>query len=217
MPASVAGQACVLHQRKERAMQMQRWAIAIAAAVVLALGLMPGSALAQVRVDPQQVPFYARIVTGTGEWTPVIFYRPTGCIPQNFNLERFFDPPRVFACGPMTVESFAIWENGPGLDPAPRHARTRGLGAVPIWFVRTEDYLAAIDDGVLTIGELEALDPLMGYARQFTETLHPEPPVQNSVLVANAKGTLQDGRSFRLHITLQTTKDHRLVQVHFGG
>jgi hypothetical protein len=56
----------------------------------------------------------------------------------------------------------------------------------------------------------------MGSARQFTETLHPE-PLENSLLVVNAKGTLQDGRSFRLHITLQTTNGHRLVQVALGG
>jgi hypothetical protein len=84
-----------------------------------------------------ELPAYARIVTGTGEWTPVIFYRPIDCIPENFNLLNFFDPPRVFACGPMTVDGFAIWETGPGLDPAPIHSRYRGLGEVPIWFVRT--------------------------------------------------------------------------------
>jgi hypothetical protein len=196
-------------------MQVKRWVIAVAAAAAIALGLLPGAASAQVRVDPQQLPFYARIVTGTGEWTPVIFYRPADCIPENFNLLTFFDPPRVFGCGPMTVEAFAIWENGPGLDPAPRQGRQRGLGAVPIWFVRTEDYLAAGDDGVVTIGELEALDPVMGVARRFTETLHPE-GANNSLLVVNATGTLEDGRSFRLHIRLQEGKGHRLVKVDFG-
>jgi hypothetical protein len=197
-------------------MQMQRLAIAAAAAAAIALGLIPGAAPAQVRVDPQPLPYYARIVTGTGEWTPVIFYRPADCIPESFNLLSFFDPPRAFACGPMTVDGFAIWETGPGLDPAPMQARLRGLGAVPIWFVRTVDYLAAGEDGVLTIGELEALDPLMGHARLFSQVQHPFPPVENSLLVINATGTLQDGRPFRLHVTHQATKDHRLVQVNFG-
>jgi hypothetical protein len=197
-------------------MQVQRWAIAVAAAAAIALGLMPGAAPAQVRVDSQQLPFYARIVTGTGEWTPVIFYRPVDCIPENFNLLRFFDPPRVFACAPMTVDGFAVWETGPGLDPAPMQSRYLGLGAVPIWFVRTEDYLAAREDGVLTIGELEALDPLMGHARLFGQVQHPFPPVENSLLVVNATGTLQDGRSFRLHITHQATKGHDVIQVDFG-
>lgn len=197
-------------------MQVQRWLFAAAAAAAIALGLMPGAASAQVRVEPQQLPFYARAVTGTGEWTPVIFYRPAGCIPENFNLLSFFDPPRVFGCGPMTVEAFAIWENGPGLDPAPRQGRQRGLGAVPIWFVRTDDYVAAREDGVVTIAELEALDPVMGVAHRFTETLHPE-GANNSLLVVNATGSLEDGRSFTLHIVLQEAKGHRLVQVRFDG
>ena len=187
-----------------------------AAAATIGLGLMPGAAPAQVRVDSQQVPFYARIVTGTGEWTPVIFYRPVDCIPENFNLLRFFDAPRAFGCGPMTVDSFAIWPTGPGLDPAPMHSRNLGLGAVPIWFVRTEDYLAARADGVLTIGELEALDPLMGHARLFTETLHPSPPAETNLLLVNATGTLQDGRSFRLHITHQVDTGHDVIQVDIG-
>jgi hypothetical protein len=177
---------------------------------------MPGAAPAQVRVDPQPLPYYARVVTGTGEWSPRIFYRPVDCIPEEFNLLSFFDPPRAFACGPMTVDGFAIWETGPGLDPAPGQARLRGLGAVPIWFVRTEDYLAAISDGVLTIGELEALDPLTGHARLFSQTQHPFPAVKNDLLVFNATGTLEDGRSFRLHVTAHGTEGQRLVKVDFG-
>jgi hypothetical protein len=64
------------------------------------------------------------------------------------------------------LEVVRLWETGPGLDPGPIQSRYRGLGAVPVWFVRTEDYLAATADGVLTIGELEALDPLMGAGNQ---------------------------------------------------
>ena len=197
-------------------MHTQRWIITAATIATIALGLVAAPARGQVRVDQQQLPFYSRVITGTGEWSPVIFYRPPGCIPATFNLETFFDPPRAFACGPMTVESFAVWETGPGLDPAPRQSQLQGLGAVPIWFVRTDDYLDAIDDGVLTIGELQALDPLTGHARQFTQTQHPFPPVENSLLVINAKGTLEDRRSFKLHVTLQSTKDHRVVHVDLG-
>jgi hypothetical protein len=198
-------------------MQGQRWMIAAASAATVALSVAALPAQAQVRVDPQPLPYYARIITGTGEWSPVIFYRPPACIPQTFNLLSFFDPPRAFSCAPQTVDGFAIWETGPGLDPAPQQARLQGLGAVPMWFVRTEDYLAATADGVLTISELQALDPLTGQAHQFTQTQHPFPPVENSLLVINAKGRLDDGRSFKLHVTYQATKDHRLVHVDFGG
>jgi len=197
-------------------MKAQRWKIAATSAATIALGLAPAPAQANVRQDPQPLPYYARVVTGTGEWSPWIFYRPVDCIPDGFNLLRFFDPPRAFACAPMTVDGFGIWETGPGLDPAPRHARLRGLGAVPIWFVRTEDYLGAISDGVVTIGELVALDPLTGHARLFSQTQHPFPAVENDLLVVNATGTLEDGRSFRLHVTAHGTKGHRLVQVDIG-
>lgn len=115
----------------------------------------------------------------------------------------------------MTVEGFAIWKSGPGLDPGPIQSRYRGLGAVPVWFVRTADYLAATADGVLTIGELEALDPLMGEARKFVQIQHVSPPAENSLLLVNAKGTLEDGRAFRLHWTHQATKGHDVIHVDF--
>ena len=198
-------------------MQVHRWLVAVAGAAAIGLGVAAGTASAQVREDPSELPFYARSVAGTGEWSPVIFYRPVECVPENFNLSDFFDIPGAFACAPMTVDTFAVWETGPGLDPAgPHQARAQGLGAVPIWFVRTEDLLLARSDRVETIAELEALDPLIGHASFYTETLHPTGAAKNSLLIVNATGTLEDGRSFRLHITLQETIDHRLVQVDFG-
>jgi hypothetical protein len=197
-------------------MSMRRWFI-VAGVVVLGLALAPGTSAAQSpkRDDPSPLPFYARSVTGIGEeWSVVYFYRPVECIPRDFNLLAFFDAPRAFECEPMTVDTFAVWETGPGLDPfGPRQARARGLGAVPIWFVRTDDLDRAESDGVLTIPELEALDPLMGHASVFTETLHPAGAVENVVLVVNARGRLEDGRSFSLHITLHF--DRRIVRVTF--
>jgi hypothetical protein len=55
---------------------------------------------------------------------------------------------------------FAVFENRPGIDPAPLLAPGHGQGAVPIWFVRTGPYEVATADGVITVGELAALDPL---------------------------------------------------------
>jgi hypothetical protein len=200
-------------------MSVRRWLVAVASVVVIGLGLLPVTASAQSpkREDPSPLPFYGRSVTGIGEeWSAVIFYRPVQCIPRDFNLLAFFDIPGAFACGPMTVDTFAVWETAPGQDPfGPRQGRARGLGAVPIWFVRTEDLDCAESDGVLTIPELEALDPLMGHASFFTETLHPTGAVKNGLLVVDARGTLEDGRSFTLHITLHA--DRRIVRVTFGG
>jgi hypothetical protein len=125
---------------------------------------------ADVRVDNVQVPFYARVIEGE-KWTAASFYRPPGCVPREFNLISFFDVPRVFQCGPMTMQGYAIFENGPGIDPAPMLGRADGTGAVPIWFVRTHKYQKVSADGVVTIGELERLHPLRGSARFYTEVL----------------------------------------------
>src|SRR4051794_13734577 len=83
----------VPHRDEEGIMRGQRWMIAAASAATIALGVASAPAQAQVRVDPQPLPYYARIVTGTGDWSPVVFYRPAGCIPPTFNLLNFFDAP----------------------------------------------------------------------------------------------------------------------------
>jgi hypothetical protein len=196
-------------------MQMRRWSTALVCGAI-GLALAPAAAPAQVREDPSQLPYYARSIAGSGEWSPIIFYRPVACVPPTFNLELVFDVPRVFGCGPMTVDSFALWELGPGLDPAPRHAVSHGLGAVPIWFVRTDDLIRARSDEVVTLAELQALDPLTGTATFFTETLHPSESVKSPLLVINAKGTLTDGRSFSLHVMLSESKDLRRVRTRFS-
>jgi hypothetical protein len=196
-------------------MQMRRWSVAVACGAAIGLALVPGAAPAQVREDPSQLPFYARSIAGSGEWSPIIFYRPVGCVPETFNLEAMFDVPRVFGCVPMTVDSFALWEEGPGLEPAPRHARSKGLGAVPIWFVRTDDLLSARSDGVVTLAELRSLEPLTGSASFYTETLHPAEGARTVLVILNATGTLDDGRAFSLHVTLNESNGLRLVRVTF--
>ena len=87
---------------------------------------------ADVRIDHVQVPFYARVIEGE-KMTSVIFYRPPGCIPAEFNLITFFNVPRVFDCGPMSMDGYAIFENGSGDRPRPdafppgRHGRRADL------------------------------------------------------------------------------------------
>jgi hypothetical protein len=73
----------------------------------------------------------------------VIFYRPVSCIPRDFTLIGPYDTPRVFGRGPQTVDSFSSLETGIGLDTAgPMQLRSRGLGAVPIWYFPSN----ALDD-----------------------------------------------------------------------
>lgn len=147
-------------------------------------GLTALSSSAAVR-DPDggQVPFYARIARGgfavsDGDRTLIYFYRPPERIPEDFNLLEFFDilgasGPGAFGCQPATTEGHAIWETGIFVDPAPLFSKLKGLGAVPVWFVDTDDYQNAISDGELTVGELDGLNPQKGTASHFNEVLRP--------------------------------------------
>ncbi len=184
---------------------MRRRTLLGSALACLALWLSLGSvAHAQVRVDHVQVPFYVRDIVGD-TWTAAIFYRPPGCIPPGFNLETFFDPPRVFGCGPMTMDGYAVFDNGPGIDPAPDLSRLSGQGAVPIWFVRTRAFKAATADDVITLAELAALKPLRGSARFYEELLLTDNPDRAPAyhFSAVAHGKLSDGRSFS-YLTVRT-------------
>jgi hypothetical protein len=182
--------------------------VQIALAAAMASMIPPSLASASTRVENGgDVPFYARITTiGTpdqiyqdGEWAAIVFYRPPACVPNAFNLLDFFDIPGAFSCGPPTTEGFAVWRSGPGKDPAPRQAVNRGLGAVPVWFVRSSELAAAISDGVLTIVELEAMPSLMvGSASFFRQTLHPHGGANVPKTQFVASGELEDGRSFRV-------------------
>jgi hypothetical protein len=169
------------------------------------------SASANVRIEGVAEPFYARIgpgeiVPNDGELAAIVFYRPPSCVRADFNLLEFFDIPGAFLCGPPTTEGFTIWRNGPGVDPAPLHAVNRGLGDVPVWFVSWPELQTAMADGVLTIGELAALPSLLvGSADFFQQVLHPHDAANVPKLIFVATGTLEDGRSFRVHTVLSET------------
>jgi hypothetical protein len=114
----------------------------------------------------------------------------------------------VFGCGPMTTDGFAVFENGPGIDPAPLLSMLDGEGAVPMWFVRTRKFEAATADGRLTIKELARLDPLRGTARVFSEVLAHDgiPETTGWYYSAVAHGRLADRRSFS-YVTLRTIQN----------
>ncbi len=181
---------------------------------VLALLLLMVPAVLALRLDDNgQVPFYARIVRGeihhNERWAVIPFYRDPACVPADFNLLDFFDYPDgtnmgAFDCQPPTTDNISIWRNGPDVDPAPMRAMFRGLGAVPVWFVRVDELEAAVADDVLTIGELEGLPSLMvGSARSYREILRP-----GRSIFYNANGTLEDGRSFIARVRLSSEGMH---------
>jgi hypothetical protein len=179
----------------------------VAAALLL---VVPG-AFAKIRtLGGGDVPFYARIERGeilhTDEWAPIIFYRPPKCVPDDFDLLSFWDPPRAFDCTPPTTDGFMIWDGDPGASD-PIQIKLHGLGAVPVWFVALEELQDALENDELTVPELEAMPSLRkGTASFYNETLHPTGVVKVPMINYVASGTLEDGRSFHVHALLVSGK-----------
>jgi hypothetical protein len=134
------------------------------------------------------------------EWAAFIFYRPPGCVPDDFDFFVFEDF-RAFFCVPITVEGFAIYKNPD--DFIPKQGKFHGLGAVPVWFVDRQDYNRIVNDGNLTMGEVRGNSLNRGFAHFYQETFHaigPHPtPMKNLV----ARGTLDEDSpmdaSFQVH------------------
>lgn len=126
-----------------------------------------------------------------GEWAAIPLWRPAGCIRADFNLLESFDPAALDC--PLLVAGFVRWKDGPVSWEA------RGLGAVPVWFVRWPELQQATADGTLTIGELASLGSLLkGTADFYHEQNHGFALHPMSHLTLVASGALEDGRSFQL-------------------
>ncbi len=159
------------------------------------------------------MPFYARVelmppyVFNDGEWAAIIFYREPSCVPDNFNLIRFFDVPGAFFC-PHTVQGTSLWESSNMMIP-PKIINMTELASVPVWFVPWEAVKSEANaGGVITRAGLEATPGLVkGYASRYRERLHPHPDFagqggnKNAKMIVTAKGALEDGRDFGLQIS----------------
>ncbi len=154
-------------------------------------------------------PIYARVSSILDQFfhhdglLAILFYRPPDCVPAEFNLLLLFHPPTgpeapgAFGC-PLLTSGFLLIEGDAPLGTFPRQAVMSG-SAVPIWFVDWATFRDAAADGVVTLDELRAMEPLRGTAHRFRETLMPRPGEHKVIL--DAAGTLEDGRSFQLHVT----------------
>jgi hypothetical protein len=175
--------------------------------MVTILLLIPASAAsANVRVPGgATLPYYARITSYYDypvEWVAIVFYRPPACVPDNFDLyTEFFDIPGAFACEPATTTGFEVWKLGPGLEDSPKLVELKGLGAVPMWFVSWSAFQAAAADQILSKADLEAMHPLKGTASFYHETMPLKGMTTAVVGEYNARGKLEDGRTFIFHAT----------------
>jgi hypothetical protein len=160
-------------------------------------------------------PFYANFnadfMPSDDGTVAIAFYRAPSCIPSGFNLLVWFDLPAAFGCE-LTIEG-KRWLHDPAIDPFPVQIRYSGLGAVPIYFVDETELVAAAQDGVLTIGELQALPSLViGIAESFEQVIHnsnlawgaQEQQRSTGREVLNARGTIiESGLPFFFHYTEQ--------------
>jgi len=139
----------------------------------------------------------------------IAFIREPSCIPTDFNLLVQFDVPAAWGCE-LTIEG-KVWWYDPETDPFPFQERDYGLGAVPIYFVDEAELAAATQDGVLTIGELQALPSLLiGFADSYLDVIHNsnQGGRGKGTEVLNASGTiLQSGLPFNFHFTEEFDPD----------
>jgi hypothetical protein len=144
-------------------------------------------------------------------WVGIVFVRDPSCVPAGFNLLDWFDsPPVAWACA-LTIEGEAWWHDLAAPPPFQIHAR--GLGAVPIYFVRWTELQVAIADDVLTIGELQSLPSLLiGEASFLEHVVHnTNQPTNHGHETLVSRGTLEDGRSFEFRYSekfLPETGEH---------
>ena len=193
--------------------------IALFCGIVVTMGfaLVPGAS-ANVKVPiPPGPPFYARIVMNcpacvqhNDDWAFIPFYHLPEDVPLGFNLLDQFDVPYAFSI-PSTVTGFEIWKELPPAPGAgPLTVQLLGSGAVPVWFVPWDVWVAATTDGKLFINELAALPGILkGTADFYKETLIPaeEATTGAVVLQIQAGGKLMtDGRDFRVESVTHNVK-----------
>ena len=148
-------------------------------------------------------PFYARVGPLLDQFfvkdgcLVIPFYRLPDCIDPSFNLMEVFDVPGAFSCQ-LTMTGFGIVEADAPQGTFPIIVHSTGT-EVPFWFVPWTAFQKIAEDGVVTIGDIEALNPMKGQADKFKEMLRPR--MENHHVQINASGKLEDGRTFDFHVT----------------
>jgi hypothetical protein len=157
-------------------------------------------------------PFYARLefphvdpdlIPNNGQWAALVMYRHSDCIPDDFNLLEIFDVPAAFDCPLNNFVGYEVYENAPGVDPAPIRSRLTAAGSVPVWFVHLADFEQAASDGVITIADFEAMPSLrIASADFYDELLRPSQSNPAGFIHITARGSFENGDQFRLTYTI---------------
>jgi hypothetical protein len=145
--------------------------------------------------DDPGPPFYARIaVLGPdvllmeSNGTVVIpMMRQVECIDPEFNLLDLYHVPNGFFC-PLTLAGRGLIEPNAPMGTFPAIAYGAGSN-MPVWFVESGPLSSAMADGVLTLPELEALNPRKGVASRYEEYNKPRSE-EDYLLVIESEGTI---------------------------
>ncbi len=152
-------------------------------------------------------------------WTPSeadpdiavwVFYRAPENVPLNFNLLEGFDWSDRDANGipdpwdyPLLVRGFEIFQE-PSLSPPPYKVLLREIDEVPIWFTTREEVTEVLNEtGTITFKQLSQMTSLAkGSATYHHEESHYAlgDKAQINTEDYQARGLLEDGRSFSVHI-----------------
>lgn len=145
--------------------------------------------------DDPGPPFYARIaVLGPdvllmeSNGTVVIpMMRQVECIDPEFNLLDLYHVPNGFFC-PLTLSGRGLIEPNAPMGTFPKIAYGAGIN-MPVWFVDKAPLANAMADGILTLPELEALNPRKGVASRYEEYNKPRSE-EDYLLVIESEGTI---------------------------
>lgn len=159
------------------------------------------------RIETDILPFWSRtdIIPILNGYGVIYFYvEDPEIIPADFNLLTFFDIRALEH--KFAVEVFEIFADTNDILPFKVHLI--GKGSVPFWFITEEKLALAIADGILTMTELESLNPIKGFATHFAEDLHPVEMQELGIigghryprLTAEAKGELLEGGTFHFNL-----------------
>src|SRR5262249_32809970 len=188
----------ILSQTGRSVMKRSRIAVALG---TVALTVLVGSVWADIRLNvPEDIApsaytrpdglsgFIPDVIQG-GEWDAIAFYRAPEYVPLDFNLLDWYDASLAALDCPFLLEGFIVWPD-PANNGFPRSSELRGLGAVPIWFVKLSELQAAMATGEVTIVDLVSMPSLrIGTATFYQEQLHYYPPAERSFSQIRAAGT----------------------------
>jgi hypothetical protein len=173
-----------------------RWKLGVCMTAAMAVA---GLALAADRLtfpgDFPGPPFYSYEFNSPDDGrAAIVFLRDPDCVPADANLLAL--DFRALGCA-LTSHGYAVRSRPIPAPPDVFHAE--GDEDTPVWLVSSTDMAAAVADGVLTIGELEAAASLeKGTADGFV--VHEE--VRSGMIQITAHGDLADGRRFEAKLSV---------------